>query len=391
MNEHILHKAVQDFLVDYGLKDPLPLAFKKAVFLNVTNKELIEQLVSRKKASKKLPSWYAENTIYYPPPISIEQASSERTAKYKANLIKGESIIDITGGFGVDCFYFSKKVTRVTHCEQQLQLSEIAGHNFKQLGVNNISCIAQDGIQFLQDTNLHFDWIYVDPGRRDTTKRKVFFLSDCTPNVPKHIELLLKKTDNVLIKTSPLLDISVGLKELVHVKEIHIVALKNEVKELLWVIGKKEANDIAVTAINLDTEQESFKTTYPLKNAEVQYSIPENYLYEPNPAILKSGAFNEVASQYQLKKLHQHSHLYTSVDQINFPGRIFKVQKVFDYSKKKLKSIFKGTKANISCRNFPESPIALKKILNIKDGGSKYLFFTTISNGDLAVLECIKS
>ncbi len=391
MNAQILHTTVQDFLKEYGSKEPLDLAFKKQLFEHVTNKELIDQLIAKRKCKKKLPSWYKQSCIYYPAPLSIEQTSSEITATYKANLIGGTSAVDITGGFGVDAFFIAKKVDRLTHCERQVELSKIAAHNFEQLKANNIKCIATDGIQHLKETTAHFDWIYVDPARRDDNQQKVFFLSDCTPNIPDNISFLFDKADNILVKTSPLLDLSMGLKELPHVREIHIVAVKNEVKELLWVLHKKETKTIRLTAINLATDQPTFKTTFPFPEVSIDYSDPLQYLFEPNAAILKSGAFKTIADTFGLKKLQRHTHLYTTNTKINFPGRIFKVVTVHPFNKKKVKSFFKGTKANISCRNFPESPDTIKKTMGIKDGGKTYLFFTTTQADRKVVIECIKN
>ncbi|NER15928.1 THUMP-like domain-containing protein [Spongiivirga citrea] len=391
MNRHILHIEVQEFLKNYGSKDPLDLAFKKQFFEHIENKELIDQLIAKKKSKNKLPSWHRHSNIYYPTPLSIEQTSSEITAAYKASLINGASVIDITGGFGVDAFYMAKKVDTLIHCEQQKQLSEIAVHNFEQLQANNVSCVATDGIQYLKDTKSHFSWIYVDPARRDDNQQKVFFLADCIPNIPELISLLFEKADNILIKTSPLLDISIGLKELQYVQEIHIVAVKNEVKELLWILNKEQVSAVDLIAVNLDSDQPIYKTTLPLPEVVIDFAEPMQYLFEPNAAILKSGAFKNIAEAFTLKKLHQHTHLYTSNSKINFPGRMFKVVAVQSFNKKKIKSLYKGAKANVSCRNFPENPDTIKKSFGIKDGGDTYLFFTTVHDNNKVVIECIKA
>lgn len=372
--------------------DILSILLKKPVFGDVGTKELTSQIQACKKAEKKLPSWFNTEKIYYPAPLSIEQTSSETTAEYKSDLVSGKSLIDLTGGFGVDSFFFGKKIDRVTHCEMDIELSEIATHNFEQLGIENIETIPGDGIEYLKNTRQEkFDWIYIDPSRRHDQKGKVFFLKDCLPNVPEHLELLFAHSENILIKTAPLLDITAGINELKNVREIHVVAVKNEVKELLWILRKNYNREIEIKTINFQTAQPTFNFTYPDSDSDmVEYRNPQKYLYEPNSAILKSGGFNSLAKRLKLGKLHQHSHLYTSSKLIDFPGRVFEIKQQLPFQKKIITAALKGIKANITTRNFPESVADLRKKFKIKEGGDLYLFFTKGLNDKKLLLFCKK-
>lgn len=392
MNKAILNKKVQEF-IDVNLRlDTNGLILKKSIFIEVSNKELAEQIIAKLKCKDKLPTWFGLESGLFPVKISIEQTSSEETAKYKASLISGKNIVDLTGGFGVDDFYFSRNFESIIHCELNPELSEITEHNFKELGVGNCTFFAGDGLVLLQNSEEKFDWIYLDPSRRSDVKGKVFLLKDCLPNVPDNLELLFLKSNNVMMKTSPLVDISQGISELKGVKEIHVVAVKNEVKELLWILEKESSGDILIKTVNLigEDKQEFEFALSSEGNQDPKYSLPLNYLYEPNSAILKSGAFNQVSVQLELFKLNKHSHLYTSQDLIPFPGRSFEIKEVIPFQKKVLKKRFGGSKANITIRNFPKKVDELRKDLNIKDGGDVYLFFTTNRKGEKVCLVCGK-
>lgn len=390
MNRLLLNNGVQEFINGHLNSDITTLALKGTSFPKVDAKDIIEQIEAKKKCEKKLPTWYNSQSIYYPNKLNIEQTSSEITAQYKASLIVGDSIIDLTGGFGVDCYYFSKRFKGVTHCEIDSFLSKIVAHNYSVLG-NTINTINGDGLQFLRQNDTTYDWIYLDPSRRHESKGKVFFLKDCFPNVPEHADLLFKHSKNVMVKTSPLLDISVGMNELKFVKDIHIVAVENEVKELLWILESGYTKEVQITAINLKAETNqafSFKLKAEAE-IDVHYGIPLTYLYEPNAAILKSGGFKSVSSQLNVLKLAINSHLYTHGHIIDFPGRQFKIEKVLPYSKAILKKEL-PRKANITVRNFPETVSLLRKKFKINDGGDIYLFFTANSKNEKIVLICSK-
>tara|TARA_R110000868_G_scaffold45201_2_gene150230 strand:- start:525 stop:1703 length:1179 start_codon:yes stop_codon:yes gene_type:complete len=392
LNNSILNTGVQDFIEKKWNTDMLSVILKKPLFEGVSQKELVEQVEAKKKSKDKLPTWFKTQNIYYPNKLNIEQTSSEITAQYKANLIAGYSLIDITGGYGVDSYFFSQKFNQIYHSEIDENLSKIAAYNFKILGAKNIKCIAQNGVDFLQKNDSNFDWIFIDPSRRNNAKEKVFFMADCLPNVPENLDLFFKASSNILIKTSPLLDFTIGIKEFQFVKEIHVVAVQNEVKELLWILEKKYEGSIAIKTVNIaknTTESFNFKLTDE-KEVISEYAKPLSYLYEPNSAILKSGAFKSIGNHFKVKKIHEHSHLYTSNDFKDFPGRKFKIVQTIPYSKKEMKKL--GiSKANITTRNFLDSVAVIRNKYKIKDGGEIYLFFTKNIEDEFIVLKCEKA
>ncbi|SDS17096.1 Conserved hypothetical protein 95 [Polaribacter sp. KT25b] len=387
----ILQPEVQQFIVDNLKSDITKLILKGSPFDKISTQELANQIVAKQKSEHKLATWFATENIYYPPKISIEQTSSEITANYKSNLVKGDSIIDITGGFGVDCFYFSKQFKSVFHCEINKELSTIVKHNYQQLKVENIDTFSGDGIDFLKKSAQTFDCIYIDPSRRNDIKGKVFLLKDCLPNVPEIIDFLFSKSNQILIKNSPILDISSAISELKFVKEIHVIAIKNEVKEVLFLLEKNYDKSIkikTINSINNNAQQFEFNLNEVITS---NYAEPLTYLYEPNAAILKSGAFHQIATQLNIFKIHQHSHLYTSEKLIDFPGRCFKIIAILNYDKKKIKRLIPTNKANITTRNFPKTVAQIRKETNLKDGGNSYLFFTTNIQNKLICILCSKS
>ena len=391
MDLSILYPKVQEFIQDQLGVSIAKLALQKNPFPEIDWLTILNQIEAKTKSREKLPTWFSTKAIIYPSKLSIEQTSSERTAEYKSSFLEGNSLIDLTGGFGVDDYYFAKKINKITHCEINTVLSEIVGHNFKQLGVTNIECIAGDSLTTLQSTTEKWDWMYIDPSRRNDTKGKVFMLKDCLPNVPENLDFYFEKSDAILIKTAPLLDIAAGLSELQNVKTIHIVAIENEVKELLWELHKNYLGAIGIKTVNLTKDAtNSFDFILNQESTEANYSLPKRYLFEPNSAIMKSGGFNEISEQYRLDKLHKHSHLYTSNEIIDFPGRVFEIQHAIPYSKKEIKIHLENSKQNITTRNFPETVELIRKKWKIKEGGNSYCFFTTDMNNDKIVLICTK-
>jgi hypothetical protein len=388
---NLLNSDVQSFINNNIDQSITKLALQKNPFFEVKWIQILNQIEAKSKAKNKLPSWFSTNNIIYPSKISLEQTSSERTASYKSSIVSGESLIDLTGGFGVDDYYFAKKMKQVSHCEIDPELSNIVKHNFEQLLVTNISCSTGDSIETLTKFNTKWDWIYIDPSRRNDTKGKVFMLQDCLPNVPKHLDLFFEYSDNILIKTAPLLDISAGLSELKNVKTIHIVAVENEVKELLWELNKNFTRKTNIKTINL-TKENTNKFEFILDENVVipSYGLPQKFLYEPNSAIMKSGGFNEVSVFFNLEKLNKHSHLYTNSTLISFPGRIFEIETLIPYNKTEMKAILEKKQANITTRNFPDSVESIRKKWKIKEGGNKYCFFTTDENDTKIVLICTK-
>lgn len=392
MNKNILNTGVQDFINNNLDADIMSVILKRSPFRNISSQELAEQIQAKKKCEKKLPHWFNTPLIYYPNKLNIEQCSSETTAKYKASILSGKTLVDLTGGLGVDTYFFSKGIDKVFHCEINQNLSEIAAHNLEVLGVENTIFISKDGLGFLNESDQNFDWLYVDPSRRSESKGKVFMLSDCSPNIVEHLPLLFQKSKHILIKTSPLLDITIGLNELAYVKEIHVVALKNEVKELLWVLERQYEGKTQIKTLNIiPSKPQRFSFNLPEEKVTLPtYELPLDYLYEPNAALLKAGAFKITSKAFRVHKLHEHSHLFTSKDLLEFPGRVFRIEEVIGYSKKKELKPLIGTKANITARNFPESVASIRKKHKIKDGGKVYLFFTRLKNNQLAVIKTSK-
>lgn len=389
MDHSILTQVVQDFINQNISANITQLALQKNPFPETNWTLILQQIAAKQKAITKLPSWFKTPNIYYPSKVSVEQTSSEKTARYKSDLISGKNLIDLSGGFGVDDFYFAQRFLNVTHCEIDIDLSKIVQHNFEQMGVSNIECVSGDSEVTLTNLNKSFDWLYIDPSRRNEAKGKVFMLKDCLPNVPEKLDFYYRFTSNLMIKTAPILDITAGLSELQNVKAIHIVALENEVKELLWIIEKDWIGNPKITTINLTKEKtETFSFEWN-SVAVAEYSEPKTYLYEPNAAIMKSGGFDWISTQFKLKKLHSHSHLYTSDTLIEFPGRVFAIDQTVPYNKTEMK-LLGNQKANITIRNFPDTVENIRKKWKINDGGNCYSFFTTDVNNHKIVLLCSK-
>jgi hypothetical protein len=386
-NKALLNTEVQDFIRNFE-GDTSRLAFAGSPFKNVSVQELILQIEGRKKSEKKLPTWFEAQNILFPPKLNLEQTSSEITAQYKASLVNGETLADITGGFGIDSFFFSENFSEVNHFETNEWLSEIAKHNFKALEKENINCFSEDGLAAVLRNK--YSVIYADPSRRHESKGKVFFLKDCEPNIPDTISQILNHCDVFLLKTSPMLDITIGLGELQNVFEIHIVAVENDVKELLWLLKRDTSGSIQIKTVNFTkSENQNFDFEWN-KSASATYSLPQKYLYEPNAAILKSGAFDLISEKLNLYKLQKNTHLYTSDTLIDFPGRSFLIEKVIPYSKSEIRAGLTFKKANITTRNFPESVETLRKKWKIVDGGDIYLFFVTDFDDKKQMLVCSK-
>ncbi|MFH6968003.1 class I SAM-dependent methyltransferase [Flavobacterium sp. FlaQc-28] len=391
MNFSILNKNIQEFITQNTGVSISKLALQKNPFPEIDWIAVLNQIEARTKAKDKLPTWFSTENIIYPSKVSVEQTSSEKTAAYKASLISGKSLIDLTGGFGVDDYYFSKKFNVVAHCEINEDLSNIVKHNFEQLKISNCDFYAADSATILDKSEVNWDWIYIDPSRRNDAKGKVFMLKDCLPNVPESLDFYFEKSNSILIKTAPLLDISAGLSELKFVKNIHIIALENEVKELLFEIHNQYKGSITLKTANILKDKiETFDFILDDEMDFMPYELPKKYIYEPNSAIMKSGGFDEVSSIFKIGKLHKHSHLYTSNELIDFPGRAFEIEKVIPYNKNDMKTELVNEQANITTRNFPETVENIRKKWKIKNGGNKYCFFTTDKNDNKIVLICRK-
>lgn len=387
MNDALLSSEVRFFLQKQLHEKPAALALRKSPFPDITAAELAGQLDGLQRSAKKLPLWHRTPGIYYPSKLAMEQCSSAETAHYKAGLIsKGSRGVDLTGGFGVDTYYFSRVGHEVIHCEINPELSAIVKHNNKALKAGNISCLPVDGIAWLMASDETFDYIYIDPSRR-VKQQKVFTLTDVEPNVPDHQQALLQKSPVLIMKAAPLLDISAALKQLSGVAEVHVLSIHNECKELLFIQRRNYTGDVNIHCALLHDGRQRVVSFSPgqEKAAEVVYGPAMTYLYEPDAALLKAGCFKWPATHYEMVKLQQHTHLYTS-DVLNkaFPGRSFRITGVQDYgSFKKNKA---RIKANIAVRNFPLKTDELRKLHPITDGGDVYLFFCTNHLQELQVI-----
>ncbi|MDQ6482186.1 THUMP-like domain-containing protein [Dyadobacter sp. LHD-138] len=375
-----------DFIQKNKNEDVTRLVLKSSGFKGLDVKKLAAQILSRQKASKKLPEWSSVEKLIFPPALSVEQCSSEATAKYKSTLIHGKTLIDITGGMGVDSYYLSRNFDEAHYYEQQEEVAETARYNFALLNAKNILVHHDDSIAALAKTNAQADWIYADPARRDANKQKVVLLSDCAPDVKFHLPELFKHAPNVLLKTSPLLDIDLAVQELKAVKEIHVMGYEQECKELLFSLNKDSFDDeLQIKARVVDSEgnilhQLDF-TRAQERDAVMEFSEPLSYLYEPHPAVLKAGGFRCICPAFHVKKLAVHSHLYTSKDPVpNFPGRCFEIIAVCKPDAREIDNYVKDNKANLTIRNFPAKIDDLRKKWRLKDGGNFYLFATTLSN-----------
>lgn len=426
-----MNQATQDFIRQYQDDDVRQLAFLGSKYPEVDMPFALDQIRGRKMARVKLPRWASLEGIIYPPHISMEQCSSESTALYKAELaarllglpasssgteMKAENeieFVDLTGGFGVDFSYIAARLgVKSMYVERQAHLCEAAKENFGRLGLKNAIVKNGDGIEVLHSfhpkkkdaasaddslgitydqprsllkTNLGLKIIFIDPARRDDAGNKVVSLKDCTPDVTVLQEEMLSKADYVIIKLSPMLDWHRAISELSHVREVHIISVNNECKELLLVLSARNMGEnLRIYCINdaqsfvcdeLDMESSSVKIA-PSILEEMQY------LYEPNASLMKAGCFGVLSGRYDARMLSKNSHLFVSREPIAaFPGRSFRIIAVSSFNKKELKRHLSGiTKANIATRNFPLSVAELRKRLKLKDGGETYIFATTLSD-----------
>jgi 16S rRNA G966 N2-methylase RsmD len=374
----------------------LLLQAKKYPNLNVP--DLVWQIKARQKAKTKLPEWFEHEDIIFPKMLSVEQCSSEITAKFKASLVQGETLIDLTGGMGVDMAYMSKYFEKATYLEQNEELLAITEYNFKVLGIKNVEFsppTPRGGVYppTLDAKTLPLGaggLIYLDPHRRDDTGNKVVSLRDCEPNILEIKDLLFSKTDKILLKASPMLDISLAITELQNVVNIYVVAVENEVKEILFYLQKNYQEEPIFHAVNLPNSSFVFKKSEE-KNAVVKINSPQQYLYEPNAAILKAGGFRIIAQYFDLQKIAPHSHLYTSVDLVdNFQGRTFKIEGVCKLDKKEISKYLSENKVNITIRNFPLTVKQIREKLKLSEGGNTYLFATTDAQNQKIVIVCSK-
>lgn len=389
MNEYILTDEVQDYLRKNLGKSPASVALAKSPFAHVSSSALAEQLDGLQRSRRKLPLWHRTSGIYYPSKLSVEQSSSEGTARFKRHLIGGERIIDLTGGFGVDAYFLSQRAQHVTYVERNAELADIVSHNMRRLGAENVTCLSGDGIAHLLNTPADtYDCAYIDPSRRVAGK-KVFRLRDCEPNIEALHSTLLDGVATVIVKAAPLLDITATLQQLEHITDIYILSINNECKELLIVLQRGHIGDPKIIASMLTPDGQvthSFGFRFSEESAaQAALGSPSGYLYEPDAAVLKSGAYKLVANRYGLQKLHANTHLYSNATLIgDFPGRAFRIDQVMPYTQfKKEKGPYAG---NVATRNFPLRVDELRRQHRIGEASHSFLFFCTDLSDRLIVI-----
>ena len=383
-----MNQETQQFIIDHLHDDVRRLAFK-TVPPCIDLRYALQQIEARRRLTDKVPTWASNLQLEFPPHLSVEQCSSERTAHYKTTLLQGDTLVDLTGGMGVDCYFLSANFRHTHYVEQQPLLAELAGKNFASLDADIVvhNCPAETFLEQCASVSA----IFIDPARRDNSGRKMVSISDCTPDVAALQHTLLAKAPNVLIKLSPMLDIAVVLRELQHVKAIHVVAVDNECKELLVELERHYTAEPVLHAVNLTAAQTERFTFRP---SEERHTLPTlaagvgRYLYEPNAALLKAGAFRTIAHRFGIDKLHTNSHLYTGDTlQNDFPGRRFEVEAVVPFKSKLKPADLRHTdKACIATRNFPLSVADLRKVLKIGDGGDTFIFATTLRDNSKVLI-----
>lgn len=391
----IWSKELKKFILTHRNSDPLSLILQQKKYPQWDMKFVAQQIEGYRMAQDKLPSIALCDDFVYPPKLNREQCSSETTALFKAmEYTKDKHIVDITGGLGIDSIFMARYAKTVNYIEQNEELHNIATHNFKALKLDNIADHCTDSITFLKNTDKHFDLIYADPARRDDKGRKVAALENCTPNILENINMLLSKADMLLIKSSPMIDITEATTQLKHVNEITIVAVKNECKEILFLCSNANTDTFPkCNCINFNSNGDVGKITFN-RNEETVLSIPysaniKQYIYEPNVALLKGGAFKTISILYDVEKIHRNTHLYTSEKKIeDFPGRTFKVIKELHPSAKKIIGDIPNGKAHVITRNYPISSEELQKKLRLKEGGELYIIGLTKRDDKKAVFLC---
>ena len=414
-------EATQAFVADHRADDVRLLAFVAGKYPEVDMPWALQQIAGWQMARRKLPSWVAVEGMVYPPHLSMEQCSSEQTAKMKTNFPFSKDdglLIDLTGGFGVDFSFMAQGFKRAVYVERQEDLCAIARHNFHLLGLHQAEVVCGDGVEYLHQLQEHASVIYLDPARRNEHGGKTYAISDCTPDVVALREELLKKADFIVVKLSPMLDWREAVRQLpAQYTEVRIVSTGGECKELLLVLSDKMKAPLRLVCIN-DEELFSIdnlplgpqgrlpKQEFTVDNLGQQIEFVNFdklilalgqavncYLYEPNASIMKAGCFAELCERFGVKVIAENSHLFVSPDFIeNFPGRKFQIFSISSMNKKSLRQALQGIdRANISVRNFPLSAEQLRQRLHLKDGGEIYIFGTTTHEGEHVVLVCKKT
>jgi 16S rRNA G966 N2-methylase RsmD len=372
---------VQEYIREKENFNARDIVLRDKSVLGIPAAQLFEQIASRKKSKEKLPLLYNTPGIIFCPPDKLEQSSSEATGRYKADMIaeflkKGSSrVADLTGGFGVDSFFISQRISALHYVEPSESLLEIARHNHRLLGADNIRYYLETAEEFLKRANESVDLVYLDPSRR-SGDRKVNSLDASHPDVLRLKQAVFEKTTLMFVKASPLLDIHAGISQLGDVRKVFVISVHNECKEILFLCEKKFSGSQSIEAINLADVIERFEfSVSDERQQSVVFSDPLQFLYEPNASILKAGAFKLVASRFDVRKIAANTHLYTSDTYVpTFPGRKFRVETLVKSDRSEMRRNFPGGKANVTTRNYPLTADQLKKKMGLKDGGERFLF-----------------
>ncbi|MBR4730300.1 MAG: RsmD family RNA methyltransferase [Prevotella sp.] len=400
-----MNQATKDFIREHTEADVRQLALRGTKDTEVDLTFALEQIAGRQMARTKIPSWAIVEDIIYPPHLSMEQCSSEQTARYKASIAgEGALVVDLTAGFGVDMAFISQGFERAVHVERQPSLCAISSENYKRLGLKHIEVVCGDGIDYLHQLD-HADLVFIDPARRDEHGSRTYGIADCTPNVLEILDEMVEKADRVMLKLSPMLDWRKAVEELKKVSEVHIVSVDNECKELL-VILEADEKPLRVFCVNNDSvfvfEGDYKSPTHlsgianPLQQEPTQILHSSlftlHFLYEPNASIMKAGCFELMEQCFGVRQLDSNSHLFVSNTEIpEFPGRKFIIERITTMNKHDLKIAFAGIdRANITIRNFPMSVAELRKKLRLKDGGDLYVFATTVAGQGHQLFICRK-
>ncbi len=404
-----MNKATEDFIRMHAEADVRQLALQGKKYPEVDMTYALEQIAGRQKAKTKLPSWAAIDGIVYPPHISMEQCSSEITARYKANITNcpdpGVTFIDLTGGFGVDFAFIARHFKKAVYVERQAHLCAISSENFKLLGLDNAEVVNADGIEYLHQTD-YADLIFIDPARRDDHGGRTYGIADCTPNVLEMMDELMQKTAVLMLKLSPMLDWRKAVKDIeeageAFVKAVHIVSVDNECKELLLIVNSEKRivnSALRVVCVNLlsnggsELFEVSGREFSRQQTGDARYLSPVTYLFEPNASVMKAGCFEEIQARFPVVQLERNSHLFVSDQKISdFPGRRFEILRTTSMNKRELKAALADIdRANIAVRNFPLPVAELRKKLKLKDGGDVFIFATTVAKEGHQLFICRK-
>ena len=396
----------EEFIKQHRHDDVRALALRNAEE-GVDIKWCLQQIEGWQKACEKLPQWAEVDGLWYPPALSMEQCSSEHTAEYKKSVVSrllpdaSERLCftDLTGGYGIDFSYMASLFAESCYVERNAELCRVAEHNFKVLSLAGAKVVCADSTEYLRSATANYSVLYLDPARRDGVGRKTVAIGDCTPDIGAILDALLCASRYVVIKLSPMLDISAALVVLKCVREIHVVSVKGECKELLFVLDRLYEGKPVYYAVNLGFSDQVFTCTHEEKNSALLRVASEHVasasatcIYEPHASILKAGLQDVLCERYAVEKLHPMSNLFVSSSPVqDFPGRGFEIVASCGFGKKELRAMLAGvTKANITARNFPTSVAELRKKLRLAEGGDVYLFATTVADGSHRLIRCVK-